>query len=86
MTPWELFGTLLLEINSLLSRQTVYSRIRQAGGLCIAEEVQMSFGRLGDCFWSFEAEGVVPDIITVGKPLGNGYPLSALITTGKEEF
>jgi len=63
--------------------KAVYSRIRASGGICIAEEVQMSFGRLGESFWSFQRENVTPDIITIGKPLGNGYPLAALITSAE---
>ena len=54
---------------------------REAGGLCIADEVQTGFGRVGDHFWSFELSGVVPDIVTMGKPMGNGHPLGAVVTT-----
>ncbi len=54
--------------------------IRDAGGLFIADEVQAGFGRTGEQFWGFEALGVVPDIVTLGKPMGNGYPVSAMIT------
>lgn len=52
--------------------------IREAGGLFIADEVQPGFGRTGAHFWGFEADGVVPDIVTMGKPMGNGHPLSAM--------
>jgi 4-aminobutyrate aminotransferase-like enzyme len=55
--------------------------VREAGGLCIADEVQVGFGRLGDVFWGFEAQGVVPDIVTMGKPMGNGHPMAAVVTT-----
>ena len=55
--------------------------VRQAGGLFIADEVQPGFGRLGTHFWGFDSHGVVPDIATMGKPMGNGYPISALVTT-----
>ena len=55
--------------------------IRQAGGLFIADEVQPGFGRTGSNFWGFEAHGVVPDIVTMGKPMGNGHPVSALVAT-----
>jgi len=57
--------------------------VRSAGGLYIADEVQTGFGRLGECFWAFEYgdSGVVPDIVTVGKPFGNGMPLAAVVTT-----
>lgn len=61
--------------------QQVYAAVRQAGGLCIADEVQVGYGRLGDHFWGFEQQGVVPDIVTVAKSMGNGHPLGAVITT-----
>jgi 4-aminobutyrate aminotransferase-like enzyme len=54
--------------------------IRDAGGLFVADEVQPGFGRTGECFWGFELDGVVPDIVTMGKPMGNGYPLAATVT------
>jgi 4-aminobutyrate aminotransferase-like enzyme/Ser/Thr protein kinase RdoA (MazF antagonist) len=60
--------------------QSVYGSVRAAGGLCIADEVQVGFGRTGT-MWAFEAHGVVPDIVTMGKPIGNGHPLAALVTT-----
>jgi len=59
----------------------VYSHVRAAGGLCIADEVQVGFGRLGTHFWGFETQGVVPDILVLGKPIGNAFPLAAVITT-----
>lgn len=55
--------------------------VRQAGGLFVADEVQPGFGRLGSHFWGFDSHGVVPDIATMGKPMGNGYPISAVVTT-----
>ena len=71
--------------------------IRDAEGLCIADEVQVGFGRVGKCFWGFELqgshlgnfksncmfcfEGVVPDIVTIGKPMGNGHPIAGVVTT-----
>ena len=58
-----------------------FEQVRQAGGLCIADEVQIGFGRMGSHFWGFETAKVVPDIVTVGKSMGNGHPLSAVITT-----
>jgi 4-aminobutyrate aminotransferase-like enzyme/Ser/Thr protein kinase RdoA (MazF antagonist) len=58
-----------------------YGHVRRAGGLCIADEVQVGFGRLGTHFWGFETQGVVPDIVVLGKPIGNGHPLGAVITT-----
>jgi 4-aminobutyrate aminotransferase-like enzyme/Ser/Thr protein kinase RdoA (MazF antagonist) len=59
----------------------VYAAIRAAGGLCIADEVQVGYGRLGAHFWGFEQQAVVPDIVTIAKAMGNGYPLGAVITT-----
>ena len=52
--------------------------VRAAGGLYIADEVQVGFGRVGERFWGFETQGVVPDIVTMGKPIGNGHPLAAV--------
>ncbi|MEV6635931.1 aminotransferase [Actinoplanes sp. NPDC051470] len=59
----------------------VYAATRAAGGLCVADEVQAGYGRLGAHFWGFEQQGVVPDIVTVAKAMGNGHPLGAVITT-----
>ena len=59
----------------------VYERIRSRGGVCIADEVQVGYGRLGHYFWGSEQQDVVPDIITVAKAMGNGHPLGAVITT-----
>jgi 4-aminobutyrate aminotransferase-like enzyme len=53
--------------------------VRQAGGLFVADEVQPGFGRTGEHFWGFEADGLEPDIVTMGKPMGNGHPLSAVV-------
>lgn len=58
-----------------------YRHVRAAGGLGIADEVQVGLGRVGTHWWAFEAQGVVPDIVTMGKPLGNGHPLGAVVTT-----
>ena len=55
--------------------------VRQAGGLFVADEVQPGFGRLGTHFWGFDSHAVVPDIATMGKPMGNGYPISAVVTS-----
>jgi 4-aminobutyrate aminotransferase-like enzyme/Ser/Thr protein kinase RdoA (MazF antagonist) len=63
--------------------KTVYEHVRSAGGICIADEVQVGFGRVGDKFWGFELQGVVPDIVVVGKPIGNGHPLAAVILTNE---
>src|SRR5207245_11231455 len=59
----------------------VYHHVRRAGAVCIADEVQVGFGRLGTHFWGFETQGVVPDIVVLGKPIGNAFPLAAVITT-----
>ncbi len=59
----------------------VYRRVRAAGSVCIADEVQVGFGRLGTHFWGFETQGVVPDIVVFGKPIGNAFPLAAVVTT-----
>ncbi|WOK97915.1 alanine-glyoxylate aminotransferase [Canna indica] len=59
----------------------VYKTIRDAGGLCIADEVQAGFARIGSHFRGFEAHGVVPDIVTMAKGIGNGTPIGALVTT-----
>ncbi len=61
----------------------VYSRVRAAGGVCIADEVQVGLGRMGTHFWGFETQDVVPDIVVMGKPMGNGHPLSAVVTTAE---
>src|SRR5713101_5460091 len=59
----------------------VYRHVRGAGAVCIADEVQVGFGRLGTHFWGFETQGVIPDIVVLGKPIGNGFPLAAVVTT-----
>src|SRR4029077_59499 len=59
----------------------VYRHVRGAGAVCIADEVPVGFGRLGTHFWGFETQGVVPDIVVLGKPIGNAFPLAAVITT-----
>jgi 4-aminobutyrate aminotransferase-like enzyme/Ser/Thr protein kinase RdoA (MazF antagonist) len=59
----------------------VYAQVRDAGGVCIADEVQVGFGRLGTHFWGFETQGVVPDIVVLGKPIANSFPLAAVVTT-----
>ncbi|MGB8859515.1 MAG: aminotransferase class III-fold pyridoxal phosphate-dependent enzyme [Ilumatobacteraceae bacterium] len=58
-----------------------FGHARAAGALCIADEVQVGFGRVGNAMWAFEEQGVVPDIVTLGKPMGNGHPLGAVVTT-----
>jgi 4-aminobutyrate aminotransferase-like enzyme/Ser/Thr protein kinase RdoA (MazF antagonist) len=59
----------------------VYRKIREHGGVCIADEVQTGLGRLGDYYFGFEFQKVTPDIVVLGKPLGNGHPIGAVITT-----
>ena len=58
-----------------------YKHVRAAGGVCIADEVQVGFGRLGTHFWGFETQDAVPDIVVLGKPIGNAFPLAAVVTT-----
>ena len=58
-----------------------FELVRKSGGICIADEVQIGFGRMGTDFWGFETCGVIPDIVTLGKSIGNGHPLSAVVTT-----
>jgi len=55
--------------------------VRNAGGLYVADEVQVGFGRMGDAFWGFQLHDVVPDIVVLGKPIGNGHPMGAVVTT-----
>ncbi|XP_046406978.1 ethanolamine-phosphate phospho-lyase-like [Ischnura elegans] len=59
----------------------IYSHIRQLGGLVIADEIQTGMGRCGTNFWGFQTQRVVPDILTIGKPIGNGYPIAAVVTS-----
>lgn len=61
--------------------KAAYAHAREAGAVCIADEVQVGFGRAGTHMWMFETQGVVPDIVTLGKPIGNGHPLAAVVTT-----
>ena len=72
-------GGQLVFPNGYLS--AVYEHVRRAGGVCIADEVQTGLGRMGTSFWAFEDQGVVPDIVVMGKPLGNGHPIGAVATT-----
>jgi alanine-glyoxylate transaminase/(R)-3-amino-2-methylpropionate-pyruvate transaminase len=60
-----------------------YEHVRAAGGICIADEVQTGFGRTGTHYWGFESQGVMPDIVTMAKGIGNGAPLAAVVTTPK---
>jgi 4-aminobutyrate aminotransferase-like enzyme/Ser/Thr protein kinase RdoA (MazF antagonist) len=63
--------------------QAVYKYVKDVGGVCIADEVQVGFGRVGDKFWGFELQDVIPDIVVMGKPIGNGHPLAAVIITNE---
>jgi len=63
--------------------QHAYAHVRAAGGLCIADEVQTGFGRTGTHFWGFETQGVMPDIVTMAKGIGNGAAMAAVVTTPK---
>jgi alanine-glyoxylate transaminase/(R)-3-amino-2-methylpropionate-pyruvate transaminase len=63
--------------------QHAYGHVRAAGGVCIADEVQTGFGRTGAHYWDFENQGVIPDIVTMAKGIGNGCPLAAVVTTAK---
>ena len=63
--------------------ELAYHSVRKAGGLCIADEVQVGCGRVGSHFWGFELHNVIPDIVTIGKPIGNGHPLGAVVCTQK---
>ncbi|XP_070792053.1 alanine--glyoxylate aminotransferase 2, mitochondrial [Pituophis catenifer annectens] len=60
-----------------------YQLVRERGGLCIADEVQTGFGRTGSHFWGFQGHGVVPDIVTMAKGIGNGFPMAAVVTTAE---
>ncbi len=61
--------------------KNAFQYVRKAGGICIADEVQVGFGRAGSHFWAFELQDVVPDIVTLGKPMGNGHPVALVVTT-----
>ena len=73
-------GQVVLPPNYL---KEVFKIIRKKNALCIIDEVQTGFGRVGNHFWAFEEHGVVPDIVTLGKPMGNGHPIAAVITKKK---
>ena len=73
-------GQLMLPAGYL---DAVYRHVRDAGGVCIADEVQTAYGRIGTHFYAFEEQGVVPDIVVLGKPIGNGHPIGAVVTTAE---
>ena len=58
-----------------------FERVRELGGVCISDEVQTGFGRTGDHYWGFQGHDVVPDIVTMAKGIGNGFPMAAVVTT-----
>ncbi|CAL0306279.1 unnamed protein product [Lupinus luteus] len=59
----------------------VYDIVHKVGGVCIGDEVQIGFGRTGSHYWGFETQGIVPDIVTMAKRIGNGLPLGVVVTT-----
>lgn len=59
--------------------EEVYEEMRAEGAVCVADEVQCGFGRHGTQFWAFVDQGVVPDVVTLGKPIGNGFPMGAVV-------
>lgn len=61
--------------------KNIYPAIRAQGGICISDEVQVGFGRLGSHFWGYEMQQVIPDIVVLGKPMGNGHPIGAVVTS-----
>ena len=61
--------------------QNLYPAIRKQGGICISDEVQTGFGRVGTHFWGYEVQGVIPDMVVLGKPMGNGHPMGAVVCT-----
>ncbi len=86
------FGTAAFFIDPILSSNGImvpppgylaeaFAKVRTAGGLCVADEVQSGFGRMGSHFWVFAAHDVIPDIVTLGKPIGNGLSMAAVVTT-----
>ena len=71
-------GQIILPPNYL---KNIFNFVRKKNALCIIDEVQTGFGRVGKNYWAFEEHNVIPDIVTLGKPMGNGHPISAVITT-----
>ena len=63
--------------------KNVFNLIKKNNALCIVDEVQTGFARVGNNFWAFEEEGISPDIVTLGKPMGNGHPIAAVVTTNE---
>ena len=71
-------GQIILPPNYL---NNIFNLVRKKNALCIIDEVQTGFGRVGRNYWAFEEHNVIPDIVTLGKPMGNGHPIAAVITT-----
>ena len=71
-------GGQIIPPNGFLSSS--FKMVRDNNGVCIADEVQVGFGRMGESFWGFETQDIVPDIVTLGKSIGNGHPLSVVVT------
>ena len=72
-------GGQIIPPNGFLSSS--FKMVRDNNGVCIADEVQVGFGRMGESFWGFETQDIVPDIVTLGKSIGNGHPLSVVVTS-----
>ena len=72
-------GGQIIPPNGFLSRS--FKMVRDNNGVCIADEVQVGFGRMGESFWGFETQDIIPDIVTLGKSIGNGHPLSVVVTS-----
>tara|TARA_Y100001936_G_scaffold59_1_gene57 strand:+ start:290 stop:1576 length:1287 start_codon:yes stop_codon:yes gene_type:complete len=72
-------GGQIIPPNGFLSSS--FKMVRDSNGVCIADEVQLGFGRMGESFWGFETQDIVPDIVTLGKSIGNGHPLSVVVTS-----
>ena len=77
-TIWSCGGQVVPPAGYLTS---AFEHVRNNGGLCIVDEVQVGFGRVGKAFWGFQLQDVVPDIVVMGKPMGNGHPVAAVVTT-----
>ncbi|MFK8056252.1 MAG: aminotransferase class III-fold pyridoxal phosphate-dependent enzyme [Saprospiraceae bacterium] len=71
-------GQVVLPEGYLLS---AFAKTRAAGGICISDEVQVGVGRVGEHFWGFQLQDVVPDVVVIGKPIGNGHPLGVVVCT-----
>lgn len=75
------FFSSLQPYKSTLTINSIFRAVRGAGGVVIADEVQVGFGRAGTHYWAFQTQNVVPDIVTIAKPMGNGHPVGAVVTT-----